>query len=164
MTVRTASLVVAALLACAAVPVTSRAATPAWNCPMMRGWCGGTDGTWWRRLPVAAKAPVVQGMIAAYELAYNQGQFDTMTAWLTGYENDNNVAAARAMHARVVQDRVAFSRSLAFYVASVDRFYARYPARRALKVMGVLRCLRDNPEASCVEVGTALLLPWPTGI
>jgi hypothetical protein len=150
------------VLACVA-PHASGAA-PAWNCPMLRDWCGGSDGTWWRRLPAAAKAPVVQGMIAAYELAYNQGQFDTVSAWVTAYEDDRNEAASKKFHALVAGRGVTFSQSTPVYVAAIDRFYARYPAKRALKVMGVLRCLRDNPEASCDQVGTSLLLPWPTGV
>ena len=132
---------------------------------MMRDWCGGTDGTWWRHLPAAAKAPVVAGAIAAYELAYNEGQFNTMSDFVTAYSSDTDRKADSQFHHLVAGDRgVTFGKSVPEYVAAIDRFYKTYPAKINLKIVGVLRCLRDRAEASCDEVGKSDLLPWPTGV
>ena len=158
-------LLAAVLVALGIRTVPSLSATRAWDCPMQQDWCGGADGVWWAQLGPAAKLAAVQGMIAAYELAYNEGQFTTVSYWVTAYENDNDQSAASKLHALIVKDRGAsFSKSPSAYVAGIDLFYKRYPAKRLLKVVGVLRCLRDHPEATCDEVGKSPLLPWPTGV
>jgi hypothetical protein len=155
-------LIAASLVLAARAP--SLSATPAWNCPMARGWCGGTDGTWWRHLSAQAKTSVVQGMIAAYELAYGLGQFNMYSDWLTAYQSDPDKKAASQFIGAVRAGKgPTFSKSTASYVAAIDNFYQRYPAKIAFKVTGLLRCLQDRPEATCDEIGKSELLPWPTG-
>ncbi|MBV8490819.1 MAG: hypothetical protein JO199_09860, partial [Candidatus Eremiobacteraeota bacterium] len=107
---------------------------------------------------------VVQSAIATYELAYNLGQFDTLSAWLTAYERDNDRQAAASFRKALSSKNVTFSQSASAYVAAIDRFYKTYPAKLPLKVTAVLRCLADHPQATCDQVGTSNLLPWPTGI
>lgn len=150
-----------------ATPLTSAAATPAPGC-IVRGLCGGLDGVWWQRLPKDAKLPVVQGMIASYQSAFDLGQFDLYSSYLTAYKDDHNAAASAAFHrglSRPIEDGT-FSKSAATYVAAIDHFYATYPSKLMLNVAEVMRCLMDKPMFSCDYVGKfdqGGLLPWPTG-
>lgn len=150
----------AALLAFAFTPPAASATTFACGST----WCGGTDGTWWQQLSPASKLAVVQSSIAAYQLAYNLGQFDTLSAWATAYESETDRQPAQNFRAALEKKTATFSKSPSAYVVAIDRFYQTYPSKLPLKVAGVLRCLQDRPEATCDRVGKSDLLPWPTGI
>lgn len=140
------------------------AATPEW-CSGAR--CGGADGVWWQRLPPATKVPIVEGMISSYESAFDLGQFNEYSSYLGVYGNDANQQRMTNFINRLRTSRrnrlPTFSKSSTAYVAAIDRFYARYPLKRALDVSEVLRCLRDQAQISCDTVGRSIVLPWPTG-
>ena len=142
---------------------TSVARPPGWCV----GMCTGIDGSWWQRLPAAEKPAVLKGMIASYIAAYDLAKFNVYASYLTVYDNSANQKRMSEFISRfrtARQNRIPeFSQSLSHYVAAIDRFYARYPAKRPLDVTGLLRCLRDHAEFSCERVGKSMLLPWPTG-
>ncbi len=133
----------------------------------MRGLCGGLDGVWWQHLPPAAKLPVVQGMLASYEAAYDLGQFNEYGAYVNAYGGPSTKEQTAFLKAfRNPKEVVTFSKSAATYLAAIDRFYKTYPSKIALNVTEVLRCLCDKPLFTCDEVGRfdeGGLLPWPTG-
>jgi hypothetical protein len=148
------------------MPVVSQAAAPAAGCGV-RGLCGGLDGVWWQHLPRAAKLPVVQGMLASYQAAYNLGQFNEYSAYLTAYGGPETKESTAFLEAfRNPREVLTFSKSAATYVAEIDRFYATYPSKLTLDVTSVLRCSSDKPMFTCDYVGKfdqRGLLPWPTG-
>jgi hypothetical protein len=154
----------AILLAACCMLTIARAATSDPTACSLRNWCDGFDGAWWQRLPAAAKLPVVQGMISSYEAAYGLALFNGYSAMLDASQSGTASKDALAMlRAERSVKEPAFSKSMTAYVASIDAFYKKYPGKIRLNVTGVLRCLQDNPEASCDKVGTSMLLPWPTG-
>jgi hypothetical protein len=157
------SLLIAATLALA-VRASSLSAAQTWNCPMQRAWCGSSDGKWWQQLSAQAKTAVVTGMISSYELAYGLAEFSMYSYWLTVYESDPDQQRKSQYRKVMLADKgPVFSKSAASYVAAINSFYARYPAKINFKVTGLLRCLQDHPEATCDEIGKSDLLPWPTG-
>ncbi len=147
------SLLIAATLVLA-VHAPSLSATQGWNCPMARAWCGSTDGVSWQHLSAQAKTSVVAGMISAYELAYDLARFNMYSYWLSAYVHDPDKKAQSQFGKVYLADKgPVFSTSTVSYVAAIDNFYARYPAKITFKVTGLLRCLQDHPEATCDEMG-----------
>lgn len=122
------------------------------------------DGTWWQHLDASQKQAAAQGMIASYIAGYRLAEFNVYGDWLDVYGMGTPTMADKAFLARFREESVpVFDGTASGYVAAIDRFYQKYPSKRALELAGVLRCLAARAEFSCDEVGRSALLPWPTG-
>jgi len=112
------------------------------------------DQIWWGALSQSERVHAVQGMLVAWDEAYDQGVSQALlyAAKRQGHSKEWAMDMRRSVHF----DR--FSKPADYYVDGISAYYRKHTADASLNtdVGQILGCLADSPFLSCDELAKAV--------